>query len=237
MITIQRLSKSYGRKEALRDVHFTIRRGEALALLGHNGAGKTTTLRLLCGLLQPSGGSIESSDPLAPPACKAGLGFVADEPVMFDYLSGNEMVHFVGALYRLQQEEIDERAAGYFQRFEMNGTRNGLIRSYSRGMRQKTALIASLIHDPHYWFLDEPDRALDPVAMKTLKDLIQQFKAENKAVVISTHRLDVAESVCDRMAILNEGTTLFEGDMKELRTMTGMECSTLEEIYVRLLAC
>ncbi len=237
MITIKNLVKSYGKKQALRNVAFSIHRGEALALLGHNGAGKTTTLRLLCGLLLPDSGRIESSDSMAPPANKDDLGFVSDEPILFDYLTGNEMVHFVGTLYRQTRKEIDERAARYFQFFEMNGTRNGLIRSYSRGMRQKTALIASLIHDPHYWFLDEPDRALDPVAMKTLKDLIQQFKSENKAVVISTHRLDVAESVCDRMAILNEGTTLFEGDMKELRTMTGMECSTLEEIYVRLLAC
>jgi ABC-2 type transport system ATP-binding protein len=117
----------------------------------------------------------------------------------------------------------------------MNGARDGLIHGYSRGMRQKTAIIASLIHDPQYWFMDEPDRALDPVAMKTLKDLIQQFKAENKAVVISTHRLDVAESVCDRMVILNQGTTLFEGGIQELRKTTGLECSTLEEIYVRLL--
>jgi len=211
MIRIQNLKKCYGTKEALKGISFEIRRGEVLALLGHNGAGKTTTLRVIATLSDPTEGSVEH-----PQDFKSMLGFLPDEPFLFDYLTGREMLHFMASLYRIPRAEVPLRAQHYLELFELARQADQLINTYSRGMRRKISLIGSLLHDPVYWLLDEPTESLDPVAIKNLKDLIASRKADNRAILISTHQLALAEAICDRLIILNQGSIVFEGPVSNL---------------------
>jgi ABC-2 type transport system ATP-binding protein len=220
MIRIQNLKKRYGTKEALKGISFEIRRGEVLALLGHNGAGKTTTLRVIATLLDPTEGSIDR-----PPDFKSVLGFLPDNPFLFEYLTGREMLYFMASLYGIPQAEVQPRARHYLELFELAKQADQLITTYSRGMRRKISLIGSLLHEPVYWLLDEPTESLDPVAIKNLKDLIATRKADNRAILISTHQLALAESVCDRLIILSQGAIVFAGPVSE------MEIS-LEDLYL-----
>ncbi len=224
MIRVKDLVKHYGRKPALNGISFTIRPGEVLALLGHNGAGKTTTLRLIAGLLDENSGSIER-----PPDFKTKLGFLPDEPFLFEYLTGREMLYFMAGLYRIPRGEIRRRTQYLLQRFELDKAADQLIVAYSRGMRRKISLIGSLLHDPAYWVLDEPTESLDPMAICCLKDLIASRRQENKAVLISTHQLAIAESVCDRLVLLNRGMIVFDGP---LQTLNG----PLEDFYMAMSA-
>lgn len=222
MIHAQDLVKHFGRTEALKGITFTLRPGEVLALLGHNGAGKTTTLRLITALLDPTSGSIKR-----PADFKSKLGFLPDEPFLFDYLTGREMLYFMASLYKIRREEIQPRAQHYLQLFELGKAADQLMVAYSRGMRRKISLIGSLLHDPVYWLLDEPTESLDPVAIRNLKELIASRKRENKAVLISTHQLAVAEAVCDRLLILNQGSIVFDGPLQALET-------PLEDFYLAI---
>lgn len=224
MIRVKDLVKHYGRKPALNGISFTLRPGEVLALLGHNGAGKTTTLRLITMLLDATSGSIER-----PPDFKSRLGFLPDEPFLFEYLTGREMLYFMASLYNIPREEIRPRTQYFLQRFELEKAAGQLIVTYSRGMRRKISLIGSLLHDPAYWLLDEPTESLDPVAIRNLKDLIASRRQEHKAVLISTHQLAIAESVCDRLVLLNRGMVVFDGPLKALD-------GPLEDFYLAMSA-
>jgi len=220
MIRIHNLKKCYGTKEALKGISFEIRRGEVLAILGHNGAGKTTTLRVITTLLDPTEGSIER-----PPDFKSVLGFLPDDPFLFEYLTGREMLHFMASLYGIPRPEVHQQTRYYLELFELTRQADQLITTYSRGMRRKISLIGSLLHDPIYWLLDEPTESLDPVAIKNLKDLIATRKAENRAILISTHQLALVESICDRLIILNQGTIVFTGPVSEMAI-------SLEDLYL-----
>ncbi|MGD0308576.1 MAG: ABC transporter ATP-binding protein [Acidobacteriota bacterium] len=222
MIRVRDLTKHFGRKAALNGISFTLHPGEVLALLGHNGAGKTTTLRLITTLLDPTSGSIDR-----PANFKLQIGFLPDEPFLFDYLTGREMLHFTASLYRVSAEDIRRRTEFYLRMFELQKVADQLIVSYSRGMRRKISLIGSLLHDPIYWLLDEPTESLDPVAIRNLKDLIASRKREDKAVLISTHQLAIAEAVSDRLVVLNQGSIVFEGPLHALET-------PLEDFYLAI---
>lgn len=230
MIRLVQVTKRFGGKEALKQVDLTLERGEIIGLIGHNGAGKTTTLRLIAGILDPSEGTIQR-----PENFKAELGYLPDEPFAFDYLTGEEMLYFIASLYQLPKDRIQPKVRYYLQLFELEKQADHLIKTYSRGMRRKTALIGSLLHEPAYWLLDEPTESLDPVAIRVLKDLIKNARADNRGVVVSTHQLTLAESLCDRLVILRNGSVVFAGTMDELRARAASTAS-LEDIYFSLVS-
>jgi ABC-2 type transport system ATP-binding protein len=228
LIRLTDIRKRFGTTEALKGVSFAIRPGEVLGLLGHNGAGKTTTLRLITTLLDPTEGTIDR-----PPDFKRLLGYFPDDPFLYDYLTGREMLHFMASLYRISREAIQPRTQYLLELFELDKKADQLLVNYSRGMRRKISLAGSLLHDPVYWLLDEPTEALDPVAIRNLKELIKSRRELNRAVVISTHQLALAETVCDRLAILDHGNLIFDGTLENLRERTP-EHATLEDIYIQL---
>lgn len=228
MIRLTSTRKRFGAVEALKGISFTIRPGEVLGLLGHNGAGKTTTLRLITTLLDPTEGTIDR-----PPDFKRLLGYFPDDPFLFDYLTGREMLYFMASLYQITREAIQPRTQHLLELFELDKKADQLLVTYSRGMRRKISLAGSLLHDPFYWLLDEPTEALDPVAVRNLKDLIASRRQLNRAVVISTHQLALAETVCDRLVILNHGSLIFDGTLADLKERTP-DHATLEDIYIQL---
>ncbi len=230
MIQLSQVTKRFGRKEALKSITFELKPGEVVGLLGHNGAGKTTTLRLMIGLLDPSTGSISR-----PSNFRSATGYLPDQPFLFEYLTGREMLNFVAALYGIPLPVAEQRLCSLLSSFEMEPQADRLLKGYSRGMRRKISLIGSVLHDPLYWLLDEPTESLDPVAVKTLKDLITMRRNRGGAVMISTHNLAVAESLCDRILVLHEGSLLLSGTMGTLGAM-GRSTVCLEDLYIRLLS-
>ncbi len=222
MIHLRNVGKRFGSITALEGVTFTIRPGEVLGLLGHNGAGKTTTLRLITTLLEPTTGFIER-----PPDFKPRLGYFADEPFLFDYLTGRELLYFMGSLYRIPAGMIQDRSTEYLRLFELSRNADHLLVTYSRGMRRKISLVASLLNDPFYWLLDEPTEALDPVAIRKLKEIIAGRRRDGRAVVLSTHLLTLAEEVCDRLIVLDHGKIVFDGAYRP-------GTSSLEDLYLKL---
>ncbi len=230
MIRLAQVTKRFGTKEALKRVDLTLDRGEIVGLIGHNGAGKTTALRLMAGILDPCEGAIER-----PLDFRAQLGYLPDEPFAFDFLTGKEMLYFMAALYQLPEDAVQPKIRYYLQLFELDRQADQLIRTYSRGMKRKTALIGSMLHDPAYWLLDEPTESLDPLAIRNLKELIRFARAENRGVVVSTHQLPFAESLCNRLVLLNCGRVVFSGTMNELRARVASTTS-LEDIYFSLVS-
>lgn len=239
MINLTGVSKIYGAFEALNGISFTIQRGEILGVLGHNGAGKTTTLRLLTSLIEPTRGEIEILDPEITPrpdgsGFKSRVGYLPDEPFLFPYLTGREMLYFMGSLYQVDPETIRARTNHFLKLLEIGETADRLIKTYSRGLRRKISLIGSLLHEPLYWFLDEPTESLDPMATYVLKDLIAEAKSRRRAIVVSTHQLGLAENLCDRLVILHQGSLIFDGTMQTLHMLTNFKLSSLEDIYFML---
>lgn len=230
MIRLVEVTKRFGTKEALTQACFSLQRGEVLGLIGHNGAGKTTTLRLMAGILTPSQGEI-----YRPANFKSEIGYLRDEPFVFDYLTGREMLYFIAALYQLPRRAVQPRVQYFLQLFGLERQADHLIKTYSRGMRRKTALIGAILHNPTYWLLDEPTESLDPAAIRVLKDLVRSGRAENRAILVSTHQLAFAESLCDRVVMLNRGAVVCDGPLHELRMPSG-ERSSLEDIYLQKVA-
>jgi ABC-2 type transport system ATP-binding protein len=239
MIRLNSLHVRYGRTEALKGVRFDVHRGEILGVLGHNGAGKTTTLRTLCGLITPVSGGVEILDPSIADSpdrmeFKLRLGFCPDEPFQFPYLSGREMLSFMGSLYRMDPAAMNSRIDALLARLTLTTDANRMIHSYSRGMKRKLAIAGSILHEPDYWILDEPAESLDPVALHNFKRLAREVRDLNRAVVISTHQLSLAETLCDRLVILHQGATVFDGSIESLKRTVFAEVSSLEEIYFSL---
>ena len=237
MIKLENLTKLYGSFVAVDDISLEVRGGELFGLLGPNGAGKTTTLRMIAGILRPSGGRvlITGDDVHANPiAAKQRLGFIPDRPFVYDKLTGAEFLRFVAGLYGQEGDLVERRIAELLEVFELTSWRDELVEAYSHGMRQKLIISSALIHRPECIVVDEPMVGLDPKAARLLKDIFRQFVGRGGTVLMSTHTLEVAEAMCDRVAIVQHGKIVAAGTVAELRRQQSAGDASLEDMFLKL---
>ena len=237
MIRLAELTKRYGKFTAVDGITLHVPRGELFGLLGPNGAGKTTTMRMIAGILRPSGGSITVAgiDLLARPlAAKARLGFIPDRPFVYDKLTGGEFLRFAAALYGQQGPTVERRIDELLELFELTPWKGELTENYSHGIRQKLIICGAFVHRPELIVVDEPMVGLDPKSARLLKDLFRQFVDRGGTVLMSTHTLEVAEVMCDRIAIVYRGKVAAQGTMTDLREQTASGSSTLEDMFLKL---
>ena len=230
------LVKRYGDKTAVNNISFEVYSGEVFGFLGPNGAGKTTTIKMIVGLLQPTSGIVKVAgyDVQAQGLqAKAASGYVPDTPNLYPKLSGRELLRFVGDLYDLDYQQVERRITELLKLFDLEQAGDDPIDSYSHGMQQKTALAAALMHDPRVLVLDEPTVGLDPRSARLIKDMLRQMANRGAAVFLSTHILEIAERMCDRIGIINKGELIAIGTMEELRALGKGEVS-LEDIFLSL---
>lgn len=237
MISITGLSKSYnkGAVKAVDNLNMHINHGEIFGFLGPNGAGKTTTIKMMIGLLNPDSGSIiiNGHDIQRNPLdAKRDIGYVPDNPDVYDRLTGIEYLNFMADVYEVPADIRKERIKYFLDIFELADAAKDLIKSYSHGMRQKIVLTGALIHDPAVWILDEPMVGLDPKSSHLLKELMRKHCEKGNTVFFSTHVLEVAEKLCDRIGIIHKGKLIAVGTMDELRQ--GDNAGSLENIFLEL---
>ena len=235
MITFRNVSKSYKAGiKAVDDLSFTVNDGEIFGFLGPNGAGKSTTIRMLTGILNIDEGQILLDDydiAKQPMEAKKTFGYVADDPDQFLSLKGIEYLNFIADIYGVENRE--DRIKALTKRFGIDDVLNSRIESYSHGMRQKIIICGCLLHDPKNWILDEPMTGLDPRSSYDLKEMMREHTDAGNCVFFSTHVLDVAEKLCDRVAIINKGKLLFVGTLDEMRE-TFKEDASLEQLFLEI---
>lgn len=237
MIEICNVSKSYnGTTKAVDSLNLTIPEGVIFGFLGPNGAGKSTTIKMITGILNSDSGDIKIngiSIKNNPIEAKKQFGYVPDSPDMFLRLKGLEYLNFMADMYEVPREIRKEKIENLAKRFEMSEALNDKIQSYSHGMRQKIVLMGALIHDPSVWILDEPLTGLDPKSSYTLKEMMREHVSSGKTVFFSTHVLEVAEKICDKVAIISKGNILFCGTLDEMREHFKSN-ESLEKMFLEL---
>lgn len=237
MIRFDQVTKIYnGTHTAVDDLSLEIRQGEIFGFLGPNGAGKTTTIKMLVGITPPTSGRIEVNgiDVLAEPIrAKQQFGYVPDNPDIYIRLKGIEYLNFMGDIYEVPADVRQQRIESMAHDFEMTEALGDKIQSYSHGMRQKIVLMGALIHEPNAWLLDEPMTGLDPKSSFLLKEKMRSHADQGNIVFFSTHVLEVAEKICDRVGIINKGRLIYVGDVANLREQLGQNTS-LEEMFLEL---
>ena len=232
MLKIKHLTKAYGEKKAVDDLNLHIAPGEIYGFIGHNGAGKTTTLKSVVGILQfdqgeiTIGGKSIKTDPLA---CKRLLAYIPDNPDLYDYMTGIKYLNFIADVFGVDAQTRRERIRTYADTFELTGDLAQPIAAYSHGMKQKLAIIAAWLHDPRLIVMDEPFVGLDPKAAHTLKGMMRQVCDNGGAIFFSTHVLEVAEKLCDKVAIIKGGRLIRSGTMEEVKGD-----DSLEEVFLEL---
>src|SRR5436305_15224229 len=237
MIRLTALSKRYGSFTAVDALDRSGPDGEMFGFLGPNGEGKTTTLRMIAGILQPTSGSIHlagidlAEDPLA---AKSKLGFIPDRPFIYEKLTGAEFLRFVAGLYGQDGDKVEHRGRELMALFDLEEWADALVESYSHGMRQKLIISSAFIHRPEVIVVDEPMVGLDPKAARILKDLFREYTNRGHTIMMSTHTLEVAESLCDRIAIIQAGVIRACGTMADLRSSAQTGTEGLEQIFLRL---
>lgn len=237
MIRLEQLTKRYGEFTAVRGIDLEIPAGTLYGFLGPNGAGKTTTMRMIAGILRPSGGRVEVAgiDVVADPVrAKAGMGFIPDRPYVYDKLTGAEFLRFVAALYGQGGAEIERRIDELLELFDLSRWKDELTETYSHGMRQKLIISSALVHRPRVIVVDEPMVGLDPRSARLLKQIFRHFVDRGGTVLMSTHTLEVAEVMCDQIAIIQGGRIAASGTMAEIREQTSAGDASLEELFLRL---
>ncbi|MCF6289973.1 MAG: ABC transporter ATP-binding protein [Desulfobacterales bacterium] len=237
MIEMERLSKRFGAFTAVDDLSLQIRAGEIFGFLGPNGAGKTTTIKMLAGLLKPSSGRIRiNGRDLArePVACKQVTGYIPDRPYLYEKLTGIEYLQFIASLYRLKPAAFNANSVHLLDLFGLSDRRHQLIESYSHGMRQKLIMASILMLDPPIIIVDEPMVGLDPKSARIVKELFRARARAGTAIFLSTHSLEIAEELCDRIGIIVNSALRIVGNLATLRQEARMEESDLEEIFLEL---
>jgi ABC-2 type transport system ATP-binding protein len=238
MIETTTLTRFYGSFPAVQDLNLRVEPGELFGFLGPNGAGKTTTIRMLVGLLRPTSGSatVAGHDVLQNPlAAKRSVGYLAQTPLLYNKLTGREFLRFVGGLYKLTDDEVAPRAEQLLDLLELTDKADQLIESYSGGMRRKIGLGAALLHEPQVLILDEPLTGLDPYSARRVKDLLRDLCQRGHTVFMATHVLEIAERMCDRVGILDQGHMIAVGTMEALRDQAKSSATTtLEDLFLHL---
>ncbi len=232
MLNIEHLTKRYGDKKAVDDLSLHIRPGEIFGFIGHNGAGKSTTLKSAVGILQFDAGTITigGKDLLAEPvACKKALAYIPDNPDLYEFMSGIKYLNFIADIFGIPAAERQEKIRKYADLFELTGDLAQPISAYSHGMKQKLAVISAWLHDPKLIVMDEPFVGLDPKASHLLKEMMREHCGKGGAIFFSTHVLEVAEKLCDKVAIIKQGRLIKVGTMEEVKGD-----DSLEEVFLEL---
>jgi ABC-2 type transport system ATP-binding protein len=236
LVEITQLVKRYGDFTAVDSLTLSIPHGCIFALLGPNGAGKTTTIKLLMGMLQPTSGTlrVDGLDAFADGvAVKERVGYLPDEPAFYDFMRGSEIIRFAGEMHGLRKRVIQERGSLLTERLHLTDALGEFAENYSRGMKKKLGLICALLHEPQLLVLDEPTNGLDPQGTLELHGLMRESVTLGRTVIFSTHLLDQAEKLCDRVAVVNQGRIAAEGTLAELRQRFGADAS-LESLFFKL---
>ena len=237
LIKTAELTRQFGSITAVDHIDLEVSAGEIYGFLGPNGSGKTTTIRMLTGLLEPTSGEafICGHDIVREPArAKALIAYVPDQPKIYGKLTAREFLALMADLYRMPPDHAREQAARLLALFELTGRADELLEGYSHGMRQKVVLAAALIHRPRVLLMDEPTVGLDPRSARLLKNVLQELARQGAAVFVSTHILEIAERMCHRVGILQEGRLIAQGSPEELRQLTGHADESLEDIFLEL---
>ncbi|KPJ55935.1 MAG: ABC transporter [Deltaproteobacteria bacterium DG_8] len=237
MIQLIDLSKRFGNLIAVDSINLKVDPGEVFGFLGPNGAGKTTTIKMLAGLIKPTGGKViidgwDLSE--HPNRAKEVVGFIPDRPFLYEKLTALEFLRFIAGVYDLSSNGVEGRMHYLFDLFGLTDWQNELIESFSHGMKQRLVMASAFIHQPKLIVVDEPMVGLDPKGAKLVKEVFRGFCKEGRTVFMSTHTLEIAEEVCDRIAIIQEGKITAVGSMKELRERTGSEDKKLDSIFFKL---
>lgn len=236
-VDLQGVTKRYSEILAVDNISLQVKTGEIFGLLGPNGSGKSTTMKMLLGLVQPDGGSVSvlgidvQKDPVQ---VKRQVGYVPESPRLYEFLTGIEYLDFIGDVFGLPTGEKKDRINEYLKALELEGREGDMISGYSQGMKQKIVLTSALIHKPKLLILDEPLNALDPKSARIVKDLLHELKAQGVTTMMSTHVLEIAEAMCDRIGIMYQGRILALGTIGELRDRASMPGSGLEDIFLKL---
>jgi ABC-2 type transport system ATP-binding protein len=237
MLRLEGVVKRYGGFTAVAGLDLLVKRGEIFGFLGPNGAGKTTTIRMVAGVLQPTAGRIlvgGNDLRTEPEAAKARIGYIPDRPFLYEKLSGGEFLRFVAGLWGRDGQATEERANRLLELFNLRDWKDALIESYSHGMRQKILISSALVHQPELIVVDEPMVGLDPRSARILKDLLRSFVDSGGTVFLTTHTLEVAEAVCDRIGIMSGGKIVALGTMDDLRAQAHAGGAHLEEIFLKV---
>lgn len=237
MIRLEGLGKRYGKHLAVEGLSLEVAAGELFGFLGPNGAGKTTTIKMMAGLLRPTSGRIVLAGhdlERNPEKAKAALGFIPDRPFLYEKLSASEFLRFVAGLYGIDGHEVGRRIDELLELVELSHVRSELIESFSHGMKQRLIMAASFIHDPQVLVVDEPMVGLDPKGSRLIKSIFRERCSKGAAVFMSTHTLEVAQEMCDRIAIIMNGKLIALGSMTELQELSHSDQPELEPIFLKL---
>jgi len=237
VVELKNVTKRYDAILAVDHLNLTLGSGEIFGLLGPNGSGKSTTLKMLLGLVQPDEGAVTvlgvsvQQDPVA---VKRMVGYIPEAPRLYEFLTGIEYLDFIGDVYGMQPEDKKNRINEYLKALQLEGREGDMINSYSEGMKQKVALISAFLHRPKLLIMDEPLNALDPRSARIVKDFLQELKRQGVTAILSTHVLEIAQAMCDRIGIMYQGKLQALGNMDELRQMSKLPDSGLEDIFLKL---
>ena len=237
VVELRDVTKHYNEIVAVNNMNLAINKGEIFALLGPNGSGKSTTLKMLMGLVESTAGAISvlgidvKKDPVA---VKQQVGYVPESPNIYEFLTGIEYLDFIADIYGVSTAEKKQRINEYLKALQLEGREGDMINSYSDGMKKKISLISAFLHKPKLLILDEPLNALDPRSARIVKDLLLELKMQGVTTILSTHVLEIAEALCDRIAIMYQGKILALGTMDELRDRASLPNSDLEDIFLKL---
>jgi ABC-2 type transport system ATP-binding protein len=237
LIEASELTKQFGSVQALTGLSFHVMPGEIYGLLGPNGAGKTTTIKVITGLVEPTSGwvKVRGFDPLKHPIeVKSRIGYVAEKPILYDSLSSRDFLEFVASIRKLDQNAANRMVTQLADAFDMAKYFDAPIATLSMGMKQKVALIASLVHQPPVLLLDEPLSGIDAKSSRIVKELLSLHTQKGGAVLFSTHIMEVAEHLCTRIGIIYQGKVIAEGTLDQLKSKTGSRSETLEEVFLKL---
>ena len=237
MIVIDHLVKQYGEHAAVNDISLNVKAGEIFGFLGPNGAGKTSTIKMIMGLMKPTSGTITidghdiQKDPVS---AKKEMGYIPDRPILYEKLTAWEYMKFIAGLYSVDTQLLHERGGKYLEIFGLSEWTNELVENFSHGMKQRLNLSAVFMRNPKVLILDEPLIGLDPRGARLLKEMLHLSRNNGMCIMMSTHILEIAEQMCDRMAIIHKGNVIAEGTSGDLRDQTSAPGSNLEKVFLGL---